>query len=160
MDILCYATWIYPFSTHDLLCFSLLTLGVLGSFLTFMHTHLFLESDSVSVYFKIYTRYTLGYQGPLISAFDPTQSFPDSSVGEKSICHSGDPSLIPVSGSSAGEVIGFPFQYSLASLVAQLVKNPTAIWETWVLSLGLEDPVDKGKANNSRILAWRIPWTV
>ena len=102
----------------------------------------------------------MGKQGPLTSAFGPPQSFPDSSVGKESICNSGDPSSIPVSGSSAGEVIGFPFQYSLASRVAQLVKNPTAIWETWVRSLGLEDPMEKGKANNSRILAWRIPWTV
>ena len=69
-------------------------------------------------------------QGPLTSAFGPPQSFPDSSVGKESICNSGDPSSIPVLGSSAGEVIGFPFQYSLASLVAQLVKNPTGIWET------------------------------
>jgi len=142
------------------LCFSLLTLGVLGSFLNFMHPHLFLESDSVSVYFKIYTRATLGKQGPLTSALGPPQGFPDSSVGKESICNSGDPGSIPVLGSSTRIVIGFPFQCSLASLVAQLVKNPTAIWETWVLSLGLEDPVDKGKANNSRILAWRIPWTV
>ena len=44
--------------------------------------------------------------------------------------------------------------------VAQLVKNPPAIWETWVLSLGWEDPLEKGKANHSSILAWRIPWTV
>ena len=102
----------------------------------------------------------MGKQGPLTSAFGPPQGFPNSSVGKESICNSGDPSSIPVSGNSAGEVIGFPFQYSLASLVAQLVKNPTAIWETWVRSLGLEDPKEKGKANNSRILAWRIPWTV
>jgi len=47
-----------------------------------------------------------------------------------------------------------------ASLVAQLVKNPPAIWETWVRSLGWEDPLEKGKATCSSILAWRIPWTV
>ena len=47
-----------------------------------------------------------------------------------------------------------------ASLVAQLVKNPPAMWETWVRSLGWEDPLEKGKATHSRILAWRIPWTV
>ena len=46
-----------------------------------------------------------------------------------------------------------------ASLVAQLVKNPPAMWETWVRSLGGEDPLEKGKATHSRILAWRIPWT-
>ena len=47
-----------------------------------------------------------------------------------------------------------------ASLVAQLVKNPPAMWETWARSLGWEDPLEKGKATHSRILAGRIPWTV
>ena len=47
-----------------------------------------------------------------------------------------------------------------ASLVAQLVKNPPAMQETWVQSLGWEDPLEKGKATHSSILAWRIPWTV
>ena len=47
-----------------------------------------------------------------------------------------------------------------ASLVAQLVKNPSAMQETWVQSLGWEDPLGKGKATHSSILAWRIPWTV
>ena len=46
-----------------------------------------------------------------------------------------------------------------ASLVAQLVKNLPAMWETWVQSLGWEDPLEKGKATHSSILAWRIPWT-
>ena len=47
-----------------------------------------------------------------------------------------------------------------ASLVAQLVKNPPAMRETWVCSLGWEDPLEKEKATHSSILAWRIPWTV
>ena len=46
------------------------------------------------------------------------------------------------------------------SLVAQLVKNTPAMWETWVQSLGWEDPLEKGKATYSSILAWRIPWTI
>ena len=50
--------------------------------------------------------------------------------------------------------------YLWTSLVAQLVKNPPAMWETWVRSLGWEDPLEKGKATNSSILAWRIPWIV
>ena len=58
----------------------------------------------------------------------------------------------------AGEVIGYPFQYSWASLVAQLVKNLPAMWETWVRSLGWENPLEKGKVTHSSILAWRIPW--
>ena len=61
-----------------------------------------------------------------------THSLPDSSVGKESACNAGDPSLIPGSGRSAGEGIGYPLQYSWASLVAQLVKNPPIIWETWV----------------------------
>ena len=47
-----------------------------------------------------------------------------------------------------------------ASLVAQLVKNPPVMRETWVGSLGWEDPLEKGKATLASILAWRIPWTV
>ena len=88
------------------------------------------------------------------------QGFPDSSVGKESVCNAGDPSLIPGSGRSAGEGTGYPLQCSWASLVAQLVKNPPAMWETWVRSLGWEDPLVKGKATHSSILAWRIPWTV
>ena len=86
--------------------------------------------------------------------------FPHSSVGKESACNAGDPSSIPWSGRSAEEGIGYPLQYSWASLVAQLVKNPPALWETWVQSLGWEDPLEKGKATHSSILAWRIPWTV
>ena len=62
--------------------------------------------------------------------------------------------------SDAGEGIGYPLQYLGASLVAQLLKNPPAMWETWVWSLGWEDPLEKGKATHSSILAWRIPWTI
>ena len=46
-----------------------------------------------------------------------------------------------------------------ASRVAQMVKNLPAMWETWVQSLGWEDPLEKGTATHSSILAWRIPWT-
>ena len=65
--------------------------------------------------------------------------------------------MIPGSGNSPGEGIGYPLQYSWASLVAQTVKNPPAMRETWVQSLGWEDPLEKGKATRSSILAWRIP---
>ena len=58
---------------------------------------------------------------------------------------------------SAGERIGYPLQYSWATLVAQLVKNPPAMWETWVQSLGWEDSLEKGIATHSGILARRIP---
>ena len=53
--------------------------------------------------------------------------------------------------------MGYPLQYSWASLVAQLVKSPPAMQETWVLSLGWEDPLEKGKATQSNSLAWRTP---
>ena len=56
--------------------------------------------------------------------------FPGSSVGKESACNAGDPGCISGSGRSSGEGIGYPLQYSWASLVAQLVKNPPAIQET------------------------------
>ena len=87
-------------------------------------------------------------------------SFPDSSAGKESACNAGDPGSIPGSGRSPGGGIGYPLQSSWASLVAQLVKNLPAMWETWVGSLGWEDPLEKGKATHSSILAWRIPWTL
>ena len=89
-----------------------------------------------------------------------SRGFPDSSVGKESACNAGDPSLIPGSGRSLGEGTGYPLQDSWASPVAQLAKNLPAMQETWVRSLGWEDPLEKGKATHSRILAWRIPWTV
>ena len=66
--------------------------------------------------------------------------------------------MIPGSGRFPGEGTGYPFQNSWASLVAQLVKDPSAMQETWVQSLGWDDPLKKGKATHSSILAWRIPW--
>ena len=65
--------------------------------------------------------------------------------------------MIPGSGRSAGEGIGYLLQYSWAFLVAQLVKNSSAMWETWVQSLGWEDPLKEGMATHSSILAWGIP---
>jgi len=78
------------------------------------------------------------------------------SVGKESVCNAGDPGLIPGLGRSPGEGIGYPPQYSWASLVAQLVKNLPAMRETWVQSLGWEDPLEKEMATHSSILAWRI----
>ena len=68
--------------------------------------------------------------------------------------------MIPGSERSPAEGIGYPLQYSWASLVAQLVKIPSAMLETWVGSLGWEDPLKKGKATHSSTLVWRIPWIV
>ena len=85
--------------------------------------------------------------------------FPQSSVGKESARNAGDSSSIPGSGRAPGEGIGYPLQYSWVSLVAQLMNLP-AMRETWVRSLGWEDPLEKGKATHSSIVAWRIPWTV
>ena len=68
-------------------------------------------------------------------------------------CSAGESCSIPGSGRSAGEVIGTPLQDSWAFLVAQLVKNPPAMQVTWVQSLDWEDPMEKGKATHSSILA-------
>ena len=86
-------------------------------------------------------------------------TFPGSSAGKGFTCKAGDPSLIPGSGRSPGEGIGFPLKYSWTSLVAQIVKNPPAMRETWVPSLGWEDPLEEEMATHSSILAWRFPWT-
>ena len=86
--------------------------------------------------------------------------FPDSSVGKESTYNAGDPSSISELERSAGDGIVYSLQCSWASLVAQLVKNPPAMQETWVQSLGWEDPVEERKATHSSILSWRIPWTV
>ena len=85
--------------------------------------------------------------------------FPGSSAGKESACNAGDPGSSPGSGRFPGEGIGHPLQYSWASLVAQIVKNLPAMWDTWVKSLGWEDPLEEGMATHSNILAWRIPWT-
>ena len=86
--------------------------------------------------------------------------FPSSSAGKESTCSERDPSWITGSRRSTGEGIGSPLQYSWASLVAQLVKNLPAMWETWVWSLHWEDPLEKGMAMHSSILAWTIPLTI
>ena len=92
--------------------------------------------------------------------------------------NAGDPRSIPGLGRSPGEGNGNSLQYSClensidrgawqattselsilgASLVAQMVKNPPAMWETWLQSLGWEDPLEEGMATHFGILAWRIP---
>ena len=104
-----------------------------------------------------YNRSPLKAALPLV--FSAWQSL--TQLWQESACNAGDPSSIPGSGRSAEEGIGYPFQYSWASLVAQLVKNLPIMREMWVRSLGWEDLVEKGKVTHSRIPAWRIlhsPW--
>ena len=81
------------------------------------------------------------------------RGLPGSSAGKESTCNAGDPSLIPGSGRSPGEGIGYPLQYSWASLVSQIVKKLPAVPEAWVQSLGCEDPLEEGMATHSSILA-------
>ena len=90
----------------------------------------------------------------------PDQGFPHISVDKESACKAGDLGSIPGSGRSTGDWIGYPLLYSWAFLMVQLVKNLPAMWETLVLSLVWEDPVEKGKATHSNIVTWRIPWTM
>ena len=80
---------------------------------------------------------------------------PDSSVGKESACNAGDPGSTPGSGRSVGEGIGYPLQYSWASLVAQLVKNLPAMWETWVGKI----PWRTERLPTSVFLPGESPWT-
>ena len=92
----------------------------------------------------------------------PKSGFPGRSASKecaKSACNAGDPGSIPGLGRSHREGIGYPLQYSWASLVVQSVKNPPTMRETWVWSLGWEDPPEEAMTSNSSILTWRIPWT-
>ena len=88
-----------------------------------------------------------------------TKGFPDSSVVKESACNAGYPGSIPGSGRSPGERLGYPLQYFGDSLVAQMIKIPPAMWETWVQSLGREDPLEKEMAPHSSTLAWKLPRT-
>ena len=85
--------------------------------------------------------------------------FSGSSADKESASNAGDTGSIPGLGRSPGEGNSYLLQYSWALLVAQMVKNLPAMRETWDRSLGWEDPLEKGTANHSSILAWRIPYT-
>ena len=85
------------------------------------------------------------------------KGFLGSSAGKESACNAGDPSSIPKPGNPPGERLGYPLQFSCASLVAQRVKNLPTMWETWVRSLGWKDPLEEGMTTHSNILAWRNP---
>ena len=95
-----------------------------------------------------------------LNIFLPSKCFPDSSVGKESAFNAGDHSSTLGSGRSSGEGIDYPTPLFLGFSCGQLMKNLPALWETWIRSLGCEDPLEKGKATHSSIVAWRIPWTV
>ena len=91
-------------------------------------------------------------------SYNGYMGFPGSTAGKESTCNTGDPSSIPGSGRSPWEGRGYPLQYSWASLMSQIVKNPPAMWETWVLFLGWEDLLGQGMAAHSSMEnPWRIP---
>ena len=97
---------------------------------------------------------------------------PDSSVGKESACNAGVSGLIPGSFQFLGHfnswvrrLLGQTWRRDrlstsvfLDSLVAQLIKNLPTMQETWVQSLGWDNPLEKGKATHSSNLAWRVPW--
>ena len=85
--------------------------------------------------------------------------FPGGSDSKESLaCSAGDLGLSSGLGRSPRNRIGYTLQYSWASLVAQIVKNPFAMRETWVQSLAWDNPLEEGMATHFSILAWRIPW--
>ena len=85
---------------------------------------------------------------------------PSSSAGKESTCNAEKPGSVPGSGRSPGEEIGYQLQYSWAFLVAQLVKNPPAMWETPVLSLGCgKIPWRKAGQPTPVFLPGEPPWT-
>ena len=85
--------------------------------------------------------------------------FPDSSIGKESACSAGDPGSIPGSGRSPAEGKTYPLQYFWASVVVQLVQNPPAMQDTWVQSLGLEDPLEEARQSTPAFLAGEFPQT-
>ena len=135
--------------------------------------YLFLPSKCSVVYFCY-----LCYFIDIYISSEPSRKPQNTGVGSPSIlqgifltqdsnqgllqCRWMDASSIPGSGRSLGEGTGYPSQYSWVSLVAQMVKNLSAIlpaiWETWVQFLGWEDPLEEGMVTHSSILAWKIPW--
>ena len=86
--------------------------------------------------------------------------FSGGSDGKESSHNVGDLDSIPGLGKSPGEGKGYPLQFSRASLVAQVVKNLPAMWETWIQSLGWEDPLEKEYATHSSMLGllWWLRW--
>ena len=94
-----------------------------------------------------------------LHVFIQSLGFPSSSAGKESACNVADPGLIPGSGKSPGERMGYPLQYSWASLVAQMVKKPPAVWETWVRSLGWEDRRRRAWQPTPVFLPGESPWT-
>ena len=122
-----------------------------------MYSNLYLQIPYSQLFYPSSLKFP--HKSSLLKNTHRQQVFPDSSVGKEFTCSAGDPGSIPGSGRSTGKGNGYPLQYSWASLVSHLVKNPPAMWETWIPSLGWEDPLERGMTTYSSILAWEIPWT-
>ena len=86
--------------------------------------------------------------------------FPGSSAGKESACHAGDPDLIPESGRTSAEAIGYPIHYSRASLVAQMVENLPTMWETWVQSWVRKICWRRAWQSTPVFLPGESPWTL
>ena len=117
-------------------------------------TSKYLQENKPQLYIKIWLCKNIYID---LKATRKVSGFCASSAGKESACNTGDPSSIPRLGRSPGVGIGYPLQYSWASLVAQLVKNLPAKQEMWVQFLGWEDPLEEHMATHSSVLAWRIP---
>ena len=125
---------------------------------TYIWKHILYNSYYTSVYMHMHTQtHTHTHTHRLLNSCGYRfHCFPCGSAGKDSACSAGEPGSVPRSGRSTGEGVGYPLQYSRDSLVAQLVKNLPTRRETWIQSLGLEDPLEKGAAIHSSIPAWRI----
>ena len=144
----------------------LLTTGSSGKFLLIFKMDIFIRT--LQGILTIKSEYKGNSQYDNISCFNSSDGcscyskwfcwlgFPGSLAGKESACNAGDPGLIPGWGRSPGEGIGYSLQYSWASLVSQMAKNLLAMWETWVWSLGWEDPLEEGMATFSSILVCSI----
>ena len=117
----------------------------------------FLQNIFLISYWKCI--YYVGADLLIRKAYLQTLGFPGSSAGKESTSKVGDLSSIPGLGRFLGEGIGYPLQYSWASLVVQIVKNPPAMQEAWVWYLGWEDHLEESMTTHCSILAWRISWT-
>ena len=110
--------------------------------MSFEHTFS-LNSDSHPVRVYNYLRWPTEMEKVEVTC-SRSHGLPGSSSGKESACKAGDPGSIPGSERSPEKGIGYPPQYWWASLMAQMVKNPPAVRETWVQSLGWEDPLEEG----------------
>ena len=102
-----------------------------------------------------YNIYLIGLLSKIHINIYKALGFPGSTASKDSTCNAGDPDSIPGPGRFPEEGTDYPLQYYWASLLAQMIKSLHAMQETWVRSLGWEDPLKEGMATYSSILAWR-----